>query len=67
MVNGNIETIRVPMTIDYLAAADTALQFGPPIVFPTTEFDVVESSVISVTGNGTRRKVVLIYVGRTIL
>jgi len=66
MVNGAVDFVRVDREIDYLAAADTAFEFGPNLVFPTGDYDAMETIVIDVTGNGTRKEVVLLFVARRV-
>ena len=64
MADGDILFIRVPITVDYLAVADTVRDTLVAGAFPTTAVDVVEMASTDVSGKSTVRKLVLTYVVR---
>ena len=65
MAQGEIKTIRAPIELDYLAAADTALTLVPSgSDFQVGNIDNLTTTMVDVSGNNTVRKVVVVISGR---
>ena len=68
MAAGDIHYARIPVTLDYLAVADTALTFVDITgSFISTEFDILTSTIVNVSGKNSTSKAVVTIVGREIL
>jgi len=68
MPNGDIFTVRIPIDLDYLAPADTALTnvdtgptFGEPLVGTLTV------TMVDVSGRNSVRKVVVVVTARALV
>jgi len=67
MADGDIRTVVLPLTLDYLALADPNnifLDIGGG--FSTTTTDIVSTSIVDVSGRNTVRKAVITLTGRSI-
>lgn len=65
MAAGDISYARIPVTLDYLAPADTALTFVDLSgMFITGGFDSIDSAIVDVSGRNTTSKAVVVITGR---
>ena len=60
MTGGDIHSVRVPITLDYLAAADTAVTFVDITGgLCTNIFAILTSTIVDVSGKNSKRKTVV--------
>ncbi len=65
MAAGDVFSFRVPVTLDYLAAADIgAMPENAGGTFTATAFPTLSSTLVDVSGNNSVRKIVFVIVGR---
>lgn len=68
MTLGHIQTLRVPITLNYLAPADFAsvpVNIGGE--FAPAFFDLLTSTIVDVSGKNSVRKTVVVITGREII
>ena len=64
MTNGDVVSVRIPITLDYLAPADTSVTFvNIGGTLGTAEFPSVDANLVDVSGNNNIRKTVVVIVG----
>jgi len=65
MGNGDVDLARFPIEVDLGDLPDTTPQIGLSTpLFPTTEYDIVNATIIPFTGTGGKSKGVVVVSGR---
>lgn len=68
MALGDIQTLKIPVTLDYLALPDTILTLVPLSgEFAAAFFDLLTSTIVDVSGRNNIRKTVVVITGREIV
>ncbi len=68
MANGDVLTIRIPTELDYLAPPDTSFSNVPSgSAFTPANADNILVTMVDVSGRNSKRKVVLVVIGRSLV
>ena len=66
MAAGDIVFARVPITLDSGGVEDVVLTTVLDGLFPIANYDLIHTSVVNITGNSGKSKVVLLVVAQAI-